>query len=171
MFVDRVEIKVKAGNGGVGCVSFRRLRYVPKGGPDGGDGGHGGSVTIQAMNGVNNLASLAQHKFWHAPDGKNGEGADRTGRGGKDLLIQVPPGTIVMDAEKGFVIKDLALDGDQVVAARGGRGEKASALMAEICRPATPSIPTRNIEAPRTTSRIVNPLFPANINSSSCHYY
>ncbi len=127
MFVDRVEIRVKAGNGGDGCVSFRRLRYVPKGGPDGGDGGDGGSVTIQARRGINNLANLAQHKFWHAADGKNGEGANRTGRGGKDLLIQVPPGTIVMDAEKGFVIKDLASDGDQIVAARGGHGGKGNA--------------------------------------------
>lgn len=127
MFVDRVEIRVKAGNGGDGCVSFRRLRYIPKGGPDGGDGGDGGSVTIQAIRGVNNLANLAQHKFWHATDGQNGQGSNRTGRGGKDLLIQVPPGTIVMDAEKGFVIKDLAHDGDQVVAARGGRGGKGNA--------------------------------------------
>lgn len=126
MFVDRVEIRVKAGNGGNGCVSFRRLRYVPKGGPDGGDGGHGGSVTIQAVSGVNNLAALAQHKFWHATDGKNGEGSNRTGHGGQDVLIQVPPGTIVMDAEKGFVIKDLAHDGDQIVAARGGRGGKGN---------------------------------------------
>ena len=127
MFVDRVEIKVVAGNGGDGCVSFRRLRYVPKGGPDGGDGGEGGSVTIQAMNGVNNLAALAQHKFWNATNGKNGTGADKTGRGGKDLLIQVPPGTIIMDADKGFVIKDLTLEGEQIVAARGGRGGKGNA--------------------------------------------
>jgi len=126
MFVDRVEIRVKAGNGGDGCVSFRRLRYIPKGGPDGGDGGNGGSVTIQAMNGVNNLAGLAQHKFWHATDGQNGQGANKTGRGGKDLLIQVPPGTIVIDAEKGFVIKDLTEEGEQIVAARGGRGGKGN---------------------------------------------
>jgi len=127
MFVDRVEINVKAGNGGNGCVSFRRLRYIPKGGPDGGDGGNGGSVTIQAMNGVNNLAGLAQNKFWHATDGQNGQGSDKTGRGGKDLLIQVPPGTIVMDAKNGFVIKDLAQDGDQIIAARGGHGGKGNA--------------------------------------------
>jgi len=126
MFVDRVEIQVKAGNGGDGCVSFRRLRYIPKGGPDGGDGGQGGSVTIQAANGVNNLAGLAQHKFWHATDGQNGQGSNRTGRGGQDLLIQVPPGTLVMDAEKGFVIKDLAVDGEQIVAARGGHGGKGN---------------------------------------------
>ena len=134
MFVDRVEIKVKAGNGGNGCVSFRRLRYVPKGGPDGGDGGHGGTVTIQALNGVNNLAGLAQHKFWRATDGQNGEGANRTGRSGKDLLIQVPPGTIVMDAEKGFVIKDLKLEGEQVVAAKGGRGGKGNARFKSATR-------------------------------------
>ena len=127
MFVDRVEIMVEAGNGGNGCVSFRRLRYVPKGGPDGGDGGQGGSVTIQALNGVNNLAGLAQHKFWHATNGKNGMGANKTGRSGKDLLLNVPPGTIVMDAERGFVIKDLTLDGEQIVAARGGRGGKGNA--------------------------------------------
>ena len=126
MFVDRVEIKVKAGNGGDGCVSFLRLRYIPKGGPNGGDGGNGGNVTIQAVNGVNNLAGLAQHKFWHATDGQNGQGSNKTGRGGQDLVIHVPPGTIVMDADKGFVIKDLAHDGEQIVAARGGRGGKGN---------------------------------------------
>ncbi len=127
MFVDRVKINIKAGDGGDGCVSFRRLRYIPKGGPDGGDGGDGGSVTIQARNGVNNLAGLAQHKFWRATDGQHGRGSNRTGRGGKDLLIQVPPGTIVMDAEKGFVIKDLTQDGEAFVAARGGQGGKGNA--------------------------------------------
>jgi GTP-binding protein len=126
MFVDRVTIEVQGGRGGNGCVSFRREKYVPKGGPDGGDGGDGGSVIIVAKNGVNNLAALAQHKFWRAESGSHGSGSNKSGRGAGDLVIEVPPGTIVADAQAGFVIKDLKADGDTVVAARGGDGGKGN---------------------------------------------
>src|SRR5687768_2944491 len=126
MFVDRVTIEVQGGRGGNGCVSFRREKYVPKGGPDGGDGGDGGSVIIVAKNGVNNLAALAQHKFWRADSGSHGSGSNKQGKSAADLVIEVPPGTIVADAKAGFVIKDLTADGETVVAARGGDGGKGN---------------------------------------------
>jgi GTPase len=127
MFVDRVTIEVQGGRGGNGCVSFRREKYVPHGGPDGGDGGDGGSVVIVAKNGVNNLAALAHHRFWRAKSGTHGSGSNKAGRGAEDLTIEVPPGTLVIDAQEGFVLKDLVQDGDRVVAARGGSGGKGNA--------------------------------------------
>ncbi len=126
MFVDRVEIEVKAGDGGNGCMSFRREKYVPRGGPDGGDGGDGGSVTIVATAGVDSLANVAHHKLWKAERGKHGEGSNRQGRGGKDEIIRVPPGTIVFDAAEGMVLKDLSEVDQQMIAARGGRGGKGN---------------------------------------------
>lgn len=125
MFVDRVEVNLQAGRGGDGCLSFRRERYVPKGGPDGGDGGRGGSIIILAEAGVDNLAELAHRKFWKAKRGTNGMGANRHGRNGEDVTLKVPPGTILRDARENFVIKDLA-EGEQVVAARGGKGGKGN---------------------------------------------
>jgi len=122
MFVDRVEIEVHAGNGGSGCVSFRRERYVPRGGPNGGDGGNGGSVIVVAESDVDNLTALAHRKFWNAKRGTHGQGSNRHGRNGQDLIIRVPPGTVVIDSENGFVIKDLVQLGDRLVAARGGKG-------------------------------------------------
>jgi GTP-binding protein len=120
MFVDRVTIEVQGGRGGNGCVSFRREKYVPHGGPDGGDGGTGGSVVIVAKNGVNNLASLAHHRFWRAQAGSPGSGANKQGRSAEDLVIEVPPGTLIIDANEQFTIKDLKVDGESVIAARGG---------------------------------------------------
>ena len=122
MFVDRVQIELQAGKGGDGCSSFRREMFVPKGGPDGGDGGHGGSIVIEARAGVNSLAEFANRKQWRAPKGTPGQGSGRHGRRGRDLVLFVPPGTAVIDAEHGFVIKDLIVPGDSLVAARGGKG-------------------------------------------------
>ena len=115
MFVDRVTIEVQGGKGGNGCASFRREKYVPKGGPDGGDGGDGGSVIVIAKNGVNNLSALAHHKFWRADGGSNGSGSNKQGRSAEDLIIEVPPGTILVDTKAGFVIKDLTADGERVI--------------------------------------------------------
>lgn len=126
MFVDRVEIDVQAGNGGNGCMSFRRERYIPRGGPDGGNGGDGGSVVLIAKSGVNNLSSLVHRRHWKAEAGKPGQGSNRHGRGGADLIIELPPGTLVKDADQGFVLKDLAVEGDQVTAARGGKGGRGN---------------------------------------------
>jgi GTP-binding protein len=122
VFVDRVKIEVQAGNGGDGCMSFRREFRVPRGGPDGGDGGHGGSVIIVAKTGVDSLNALSHRKFWRAPRGTHGSGGNRHGRNGEDLVIEVPPGTVIIDANEGFVIKDLTIEGESVIAARGGKG-------------------------------------------------
>ena len=127
MFVDRVRIFVSGGKGGDGCLSFRREKYVPRGGPDGGDGGDGGSVLIVAREGVDSLAALSHRRHWRAASGQAGSGDNRHGRSADDLTILVPPGTLVADAQGGFVLKDLAAAGDSVVAARGGRGGKGNA--------------------------------------------
>jgi GTP-binding protein len=127
MFADRVTIEVQGGRGGNGCVSFRREKYVPQGGPDGGDGGGGGSVIIVAKNGVNNLAALAHHRFWKAGSGAHGSGANKQGRSAEDLIIEVPPGTLLIDLKGNFILKDLIVDGDRVIAARGGAGGKGNA--------------------------------------------
>ena len=127
MFVDRVQIELFAGKGGDGCLSFRREKFVPKGGPDGGDGGSGGSIIIEAREGVDSLSSLAHHKIWKAPKGKHGSGANRRGRNGEDRTILVPPGTVVIDAQDDFVIRDLAAAGESFIAARGGKGGRGNA--------------------------------------------
>jgi GTP-binding protein len=126
MFVDRVTIEVSAGRGGDGCMSFRREKYVPRGGPDGGDGGDGGSVIMVAEPGVDSLAALAHRKQWRAQRGEHGQGSQCHGRSAEDLIIRVPPGTVVMDAVHGHILKDLAAAGDRVVAARGGKGGKGN---------------------------------------------
>ncbi len=126
MFVDRVEIELEAGKGGDGCASFRRERYVPRGGPDGGDGGHGGSIIIQALHGVNSLTAIAHRKLWRAKKGQNGSGSNKRGRNAEDIIIKVPPGTLVIDAKHKFVIKDLKDVEEEFVVARGGRGGKGN---------------------------------------------
>ncbi len=126
MFVDEVVVRFEAGKGGDGCVSFRREKYVPLGGPDGGDGGDGGSVILVAREGVDSLAMLAHRKAWKAEPGEHGTGANCHGASGKDFTIAVPPGTVIIDAEHGHVLKDLAKEGDQVVVARGGKGGKGN---------------------------------------------
>jgi len=126
VFVDEVEIRVQAGNGGDGCVSFRREKYVPRGGPDGGDGGDGGSVILVAEEGVDSLSALAHRKHWTAASGQPGRGSNCHGASAGDLLLRVPPGTIVSDARGGFVLKDLAEPGQSVVVAEGGKGGKGN---------------------------------------------
>jgi len=122
VFVDRVQIEVAAGNGGRGCKSFRREKYIPLGGPDGGNGGDGGSVIMRAQAGVDSLAPLAHRKQWRAPSGDSGGPANCHGRMAEDLVLLVPPGTVVIDETTGLVLKDLATPGDTIVAAKGGQG-------------------------------------------------
>ena len=122
MFVDRVTLFVKAGDGGNGCLSFRREKYVPRGGPNGGNGGRGGHVIFRAAEGVTNLAHLSSQRHWKAGRGEHGQGSDCTGRNADDLTVDVPQGTIVRDRDRGHVLRDLKADGDSVVAARGGKG-------------------------------------------------
>lgn len=127
MFVDRVQIEVTAGDGGRGICSFRREKYVPRGGPDGGDGGLGGSVILRAQAGVDSLVALAHRRQWKAEHGTAGGPANRTGCCGENLTLLVPPGTIVIDETTGLVLKDLAAAGQEIVAARGGAGGRGNA--------------------------------------------
>jgi GTP-binding protein len=127
MFVDRVEIEVAAGSGGNGVVSFRREKFVPRGGPDGGDGGNGGSVIFRAQPGVDSLAALAHRKHWRAEHGGPGGSSDCHGRSAEDLILPVPPGTVVVDAKSGLILTDLVVPGQQVIAAHGGKGGKGNA--------------------------------------------
>lgn len=126
MFVDRVEVEFLAGKGGDGCVAFLREKYVPRGGPCGGDGGNGGSIILRAREGVNSLVSFAQSKQWRGERGENGQGSGCHGKGAKDTILEVPPGTVLIDKETGMVLKDLVNPGDEVVAARGGKGGKGN---------------------------------------------
>lgn len=130
MFVDRVVIYVKGGDGGNGCCSFRREKYVPKGGPDGGDGGDGGSVIVQAVAGADSLAEVVHRKHWRAPRGGNGGTDNCHGRKARDLIIAVPPGTLIMDRDRGNILRDLTEAGQQVTVAHGGRGGRGNKAFA-----------------------------------------
>src|ERR687889_2196106 len=113
MFIDRVIVRVEAGTGGSGATSFRREKYVPQGGPDGGDGGRGGDVIIRADS---NLATLLDYTYrdrWVAERGEHGMGANKTGRSGKDIILPVPPGTVVRDRATGEVLGDIMEQGDE----------------------------------------------------------
>ena len=126
MFVDRVSILCRAGDGGDGCSSFRRESKVPRGGPDGGDGGDGGSIIVQADRNLGSLGNLVGHRHWKAKRGQHGMGSGKTGRNGADTVIMVPPGTLVKDAVHGHLLKDLQDHGDVVVVAKGGRGGRGN---------------------------------------------
>ncbi len=121
-FVDEARIRVEAGNGGDGVASFRREKFVPFGGPDGGDGGRGGSVLLVANSGLNTLADFRFTTTYRAEHGQRGAGSQSTGRSGADLQVQVPLGTAVRDADTGELIGDLTRHGDTLLVARGGRG-------------------------------------------------
>lgn len=123
-------IKIRAGKGGDGCVSFRREKFVPKGGPDGGDGGRGGSVIIEADPAVESLEKLPSLPELCAEDGENGKSKGCKGKDGKDLIIKVPPWTLVYDYEKKILLKDLNRPGMQITIARGGRGGKGNKALA-----------------------------------------
>ncbi len=126
MFVDLAKIYVKAGDGGKGCVSFRREKYVPKGGPYGGDGGHGGNIVIRATGHLNTLLDHKYQQHYTCKDGGDGRGKQMTGADSPDIVVKVPAGTVVKDAETAEIIADLAGDGQEVVAAYGGRGGKGN---------------------------------------------
>jgi GTP-binding protein len=126
MFVDRAKISIKSGKGGNGCVSFRREPFVPEGGPDGGDGGKGGDVIFTADNNLRTLMDFRYKRKYEAENGQDGMKKKRFGKQGENLIIKVPPGTVVIDEESGMVMKDLVHDGDSFVAARGGKGGKGN---------------------------------------------
>lgn len=129
-FVDKVQILVRAGDGGNGCVSFRREAFVPRGGPNGGDGGSGGDVILQADAQLSTLLDLTYPKPFRAKKGTHGKGKDQTGRDGEDLVLRVPVGTLVFADDTGDPLQDLLLDGQQFVVARGGRGGRGNARFA-----------------------------------------
>jgi GTPase len=126
MFVDRVEIYVNGGDGGRGAATFRREKYVPKGGPDGGDGGDGGSVIVRADPNADNLAGLTMKKHWRAKGGEAGMSKKCAGKNAEDVILLVPPGTIVRDRDRGNVLKDLVAPGEEVVVAKGGKGGRGN---------------------------------------------
>ena len=126
MFIDEADIWVKGGDGGNGCIAFRREKFVPMGGPDGGDGGHGGSVILRADTSVNTLLHLTGKHHWRAQGGVQGSGAKCSGKNGKDVIILLPPGTVIRDAQRGTLLKDLTTPGDEVVIAKGGRGGRGN---------------------------------------------
>lgn len=129
-FIDEVKIHVKAGDGGAGCVSFRREKFIPFGGPNGGDGGKGGDVIFRVSPNLSTLLDLRHQPHQKAGTGKNGMGKDRHGAYGDDLIILVPQGTLLKDAETGEVLVDLAEPGQEVVVLKGGRGGQGNARFA-----------------------------------------
>jgi GTP-binding protein len=133
-FVDEARIFVRSGKGGRGCVSFRREKFKPKGGPDGGDGGKGGDVILEASPHVHTLVEFAYKRHFKAPNGEHGQGNDRHGADGTDLILRVPIGTVVKDAETGEILGDLTREGQRLVVARGGHGGKGNARFATPTR-------------------------------------
>lgn len=125
-FIDEARILVKAGDGGYGCVSFRREKYVPRGGPNGGDGGHGGSVIFKADSGLYTLLDFKYRKHFEAKRGEHGRGKDQYGAAGPDVVVRVPLGTSIKDEETGRVLAELEKTGDEVVVAQGGRGGRGN---------------------------------------------
>jgi GTP-binding protein len=126
MFIDHVNIHVKSGKGGDGMVHFRREKFVPLGGPDGGDGGKGGDVIFEVKSTLNTLSAFRPNQKFAADEGKNGGGSQMTGRGGKDLIIYIPPGTVIYDAETGALLGDLTTPGQQLLVCKGGRGGRGN---------------------------------------------
>ncbi|MFN8381261.1 MAG: GTPase ObgE [Anaerolineales bacterium] len=142
MFIDQVNIHVKSGKGGDGMVHFRREKFVPLGGPDGGDGGKGGDVIFEVKATLNTLSAFRQNEKFAAQPGKNGGGSQMTGRGADDLIISVPPGTVIYDAETGALLGDLTDPGQRLTVCKGGRGGRGNQHF----------VNSRN-QAPRTAER------------------
>jgi len=127
-FIDRVRIRVKAGDGGSGIVSFRREKFVPMGGPDGGDGGRGGDIVLRADSNLATLLDYTYRDSWEAESGSHGSGSNKSGVSGRDVILPVPPGTIVRDVDSGELVAELLIDGEHAIAAKGGRGGKGNAF-------------------------------------------
>ena len=128
MFIDRVTVRIEAGTGGSGCCSFRREKFVPMGGPDGGDGGRGGDIIIRCDTNLTTLLDFTYRDHWKAERGEHGMGANKTGRSGKDEVLPVPAGTIIRDLDTGEVLGEVLEHGDEIIAGKGGRGGKGNAF-------------------------------------------
>lgn len=150
MFFDVATIYVKAGNGGDGVVSFRREKFVMAGGPDGGDGGKGGNIVFVADAGLNTLIDFKYQRHFRAENGANGSGQNCFGKGGDDLIIKVPVGTVIKDKETGTVVADMVVDGESLVLLKGGRGGKGNAKFATPQR-RTPSFSQQGIKTKEHT--------------------
>ncbi len=130
MFIDEAKIRVKAGDGGNGCMAFRREKFVPRGGPSGGDGGHGGDVWMESSESHNTLVHFRFNPEYKAERGRHGEGDKKTGRDGESIVLKVPVGTVVYDEDTGAVVHDFSHVNEKVVIARGGRGGRGNAQFA-----------------------------------------
>src|ERR1700704_6074510 len=130
MFIDEAKIRVKAGNGGNGCMAFRREKYIPRGGPSGGDGGHGGDIWMESSERHNTLVHFRFNPEYKAERGRHGEGSKKTGRDGEGIVLKVPVGTIVYDEDTGEIVHDFSRPDERVVIARGGRGGRGNAQFA-----------------------------------------
>jgi len=130
MFIDQAQIWVKAGDGGHGCVSFRRERFIPKGGPDGGDGGRGGNVYFEAVENLDTLLDFAGKHHWQAQNGQPGSGSNKHGANGDDLIIKVPPGTLIYDTDLNLLLKDMNEVGLKICVCRSGKGGKGNKAFA-----------------------------------------
>ncbi|HVZ78923.1 MAG TPA: GTPase ObgE [Gemmatimonadaceae bacterium] len=130
MFIDRVIVRVEAGTGGSGQTSFRREKFVPMGGPDGGDGGRGGDVVVRGDANLSTLLDYTYRDFWGAERGQHGEGSNRTGKSGADVVLPVPPGTVIRDKDTGEFLGEIMEDGQSIVVAKGGRGGRGNAFFA-----------------------------------------
>jgi len=158
MFRDEANIEVVAGKGGDGIVSFRREKFVPRGGPDGGDGGDGGSVVLVASAGTNSLLPIGRRYRYEAPCGSSGGGSNKSGRAGVDLVLEVPVGTQVFDRARGNLLRDMTRAGQRLVVAQGGRGGSGNARFATAVRQ-TPRIATEGRPGERREIRLELKLF------------
>ena len=136
MFIDEVVLKVIGGQGGNGCTSFRREKYIPMGGPNGGNGGRGSDIIFKVDEGLRTLIDLRYQKTIKGKRGTHGEGSDRNGRGAEDIVIKVPPGTTVTDIGTGLIIADLTKNGEEAIIAKGGRGGRGNKAFATHANPA-----------------------------------
>lgn len=135
-FIDRVRIRVKAGDGGSGIASFRREKFVPMGGPDGGDGGRGGDIIVRGDSNLSTLLDYTYRDQWRAENGDHGSGSNKSGASGADVILPVPPGTIIRDARTSELVAEVLADGDTALVARGGRGGKGNSFFATSTRQA-----------------------------------
>ncbi len=130
MFIDRVVVKVEAGTGGAGCSSFRREKFVPMGGPDGGEGGSGGDVIVRCDTNLATLLDFTYRDSWKAERGENGMGSNKSGKSGDDVVLPVPAGTVIKNSDTGEVLGEILNHGDEIIVAKGGRGGKGNAFFA-----------------------------------------